>query len=307
MFWGRRSGPLVVERRALSPARLLLGCRWVERSRALRRAGRRRHARARLGPQLDEAYGSYDTPRARRSAARRLDPNYAARLPPVAPPAPPATRRAAAGPLRARALARHGSLGRLQRPPRRGTTRSRPGRVRHGRAVDMRGDRLRRRSAYGPVARVSLYRYGTRSAARGPPLWFLGTPNPWAGRCARTLRVDGARLACASSATAAQQAAAGERCWRQNAGAGRCRFSGFCRWCAGVCGDAEIKAVKCYGQVSRAWSFPANGSGDGGRARCAFVVFSGLSRRGSRRRARAEVAAGRAGAAGGAARRAPGH
>ena len=33
-------------------ARLLLGCRWVERSRALRRAARRRHARARLGPQL---------------------------------------------------------------------------------------------------------------------------------------------------------------------------------------------------------------------------------------------------------------
>ena len=43
-------GPLVVEWRVWrAPA--LLGRRLVERSRALRRAARRRHARARLGPQ----------------------------------------------------------------------------------------------------------------------------------------------------------------------------------------------------------------------------------------------------------------
>ena len=99
---------------------------------------------------------------------------------------------------------------------------------------------------------------------------------------ATPLRVDGARLGVRKfgDPEPSQQAegsanAVGRQERHALAAAGLVVFAGGV---PAACGDAEIKAAfECYGQVSRAWSFPANGSGDGGRARCAFVVFSDTS------------------------------
>ena len=99
---------------------------------------------------------------------------------------------------------------------------------------------------------------------------------------AAPLRVDGARLGVRkfgdpepSQQTEGSANAVGRQERHALAAAGLVVFAGGV---PAACGDAEIKsAFECYGQVSRAWSFPANGSGDGVRARCAFVVFSDTS------------------------------
>ena len=150
--------------------------------------------------------------------------------------------------------------------------------------VDMRGDRLRRAfEAYGPVVRVEPLpiRYPKRGA-RSAIVVFGDAQSLERAMRAAPLRVDGARLGVRKfgDPEPSQQAegsanAVGRQERHALAAAGLVVFAGGV---PAACGDAEIKAAfECYGQVSRAWSFPANGSGDGGRARCAFVVFSDTS------------------------------
>ena len=150
--------------------------------------------------------------------------------------------------------------------------------------VDMRGDRLRRAfEAYGPVVRVEPLpiRYPKRGA-RSAIVVFGDAQSLERAMRAAPWRVDGARLGVRrfGDPEPSQQAegsanAVGRQERHALAAAGLVVFAGGV---PAACGDAEIKAAfECYGQVSRAWSFPANGSGDGGRARCAFVVFSDTS------------------------------
>ena len=322
VFWGRRSGPSG-RREARFVA--LPGCC----SAAAGSNGRARcvapPAGAMREPGWDrsayEAYGSYDTPPGApqsSEACRRLDPNYAARPPPVAPPgrppgyapAPPPPPHAGRGPL-----AGHGPLGR--RAP------AAPARPRDpqpawaayvtGVPVDMRGDRLRRAfEAYGPVVRVEPLpiRYPKRGA-RSAIVVFGDAQSLERAMRAAPLRVDGARLGVRKfgDPEPSQQAegsanAVGRQERHALAAAGLVVFAGGV---PAACGDAEIKAAfECYGQVSRAWSFPANGSGDGVRARCAFVVFSdtsSASRAIASAREGGRLAAARAGAGRRAARR----
>jgi len=150
--------------------------------------------------------------------------------------------------------------------------------------VDMRGDRLRRAfEAYGPVVRVEPLpiRYPKRGA-RSAIVVFGDAQSLERAMRAAPLRVDGARLGVRkfgdpepSQQTEGSANAVGRQERHALAAAGLVVFAGGV---PAACGDAEIKsAFECYGQVSRAWSFPANGSGDGVRARCAFVVFSDTS------------------------------
>ena len=318
-------GPLVVERRALSrcpvAARLPLG-RTVARfvappDGAMREPGWDRSS--------DEAYGSYDTPPGAPQsgeACRRLDPNYAARPPPVAPPGRPPGYAPAPPPPPMPGAGLWPDMGlwggALQPPPARPRD-PQPAWAAYvtGVPVDMRGDRLRRAfEAYGPVVRVEPLpiRYPKRGA-RSAIVVFGDAQSLERAMRAAPLRVDGARLGVRKfgDPEPSQQAegsanAVGRQERHALAAAGLVVFAGGV---PAACGDAEIKAAfECYGQVSRAWSFPANGSGDGGRARCAFVVSrTRLPRRGpSLRRARA----GGCGCAGGpsgraARRRARGH
>ena len=239
----------------------------------------------------------------------------------------PAARRAArpAAGLRARAaaaphagrgpLAGHGSLGRRAAAAPARPRDPQPAWAAYvtGVPVDMRGDRLRRAfEAYGPVVRVEPLpiRYPKRGARSAIVVLGDAQSLERAMRAA-PLRVDGARLGVRKfgDPEPSQQAegsanAVGRQERHALAAAGLVVFAGGV---PAACGDAEIKAAfECYGQVSRAWSFPANGSGDGGRARCAFVVFSDTSSRGAGHRFGArgrEVAAARAGAGRRAARR----
>ena len=293
VFWGRRSGPSG-RREARFVA--LPGCC----SAAAGSNGRARFVAPADGAMREpgwdrssyEAYGSYDTPPGAPQsgeACRRLDPNYAARPPPVAPPGrppgyapappPPPCRARASGPTWVFGAARSSR-------PRRGHADPQPAWAAYvtGVPVDMRGDRLRRAfEAYGPVVRVEPLpiRYPKRGA-RSAIVVFGDAQSLERAMRAAPLRVDGARLGVRKfgDPEPSQQAegsanAVGRQERHALAAAGLVVFAGGV---PAACGDAEIKAAfECYGQVSRAWSFPANGSGDGGRARCAFVVFSDTS------------------------------
>ena len=241
-----------------------------------------------------EAYGGFQEtpPGAPQSseAVRRLDPNYAARPPPVAPPGRPpgyAPAPPPPPPMPGAGLWPDMGLwgGALQPPPARPRD-PQPAWAAYvtGVPVDMRGDRLRRAfEAYGPVVRVEPLpiRYPKRGA-RSAIVVFGDAQSLERAMRAAPLRVDGARLGVRKfgDPEPSQQAegsanAVGRQERHALAAAGLVVFAGGV---PAACGDAEIKAAfECYGQVSRAWSFPANGSGDGVRARCAFVVFSDTS------------------------------
>ena len=250
-----------------------------------------------------EAYGGYDAPPGAprydappgapqsSEAGRRLDPTYAARpSPPIAPPGRPpgyAPAPPPPPPMPGAGLWPDMGLwgGALQPPPAR-PREPQPAWAAYvtGVPVDMRGDRLRRAfEAYGPVVRVEPLpiRYPKRGA-RSAIVVFGDAQSLERAMRAAPLRVDGARLGVRkfgdlepSQQTEGSANAVGRQERHALAAAGLVVFAGGV---PAACGDAEIKsAFECYGQVSRAWSFPANGSGDGVRARCAFVVFSDTS------------------------------
>ena len=145
--------------------------------------------------------------------------------------------------------------------------------------VDMRADRLKRAfDPYGSVVRVEPLpiKYPKRGARSAIVVFGDATALDRALRSA-PVRVDGARLGVRKFGDP-EEPKEGNAIGRQERHA--LVKAGLVVFAGGVpapCSDAEIRAAfECYGPVSRAWSFPANGSG-GDRARCAFVVYSDVA------------------------------
>jgi hypothetical protein len=145
--------------------------------------------------------------------------------------------------------------------------------------VDMRADRLKRAfDPYGGVVRVEPLpiKYPKRGARSAIVVFNEQAALDRALRSA-PVRVDGARLGVRKFGDP-EEPKEGNAIGRQERHA--LVKAGLVVFAGGVpapCSDAEIRAAfECYGPVSRAWSFPANGSG-GDRARCAFVVYSDVA------------------------------